>query len=100
MPRHLSGGSVNFEAFLKEILDSAVEHPEQLRVEVAVNGRKQDVIIHAVPSDRGRIIGRNGRLISSLRTMCKLAGEKAGLIVNLEVFDEDGKDHSRETQQC
>jgi hypothetical protein len=30
-------------------------------------------------------------MISSLRTLCKVAGEKAGLQVEVEIFDEDGR---------
>ncbi|HWQ07673.1 MAG TPA: KH domain-containing protein, partial [Holophaga sp.] len=64
-------------------------HPEALKVEVTAEGRKVDVMIHADPRDRGRIIGKSGRMISSLRTLMKAAGEKAGLIVNLELFEEE-----------
>ena len=45
----------------------------------------------AAQKDRGRIIGKSGRMISSLRTICKAAGDKSGLIVNVELFDEDEK---------
>lgn len=81
---------MNLEAFLVEVLTPVVEHPEDLRIEVAESGRKRDVLIHAAPSDRGRIIGRNGRMISSLRTLVRMAGDKAGVNVNLELFEEDG----------
>jgi hypothetical protein len=59
-------------------------------VEVKAEGRKIDVMIYADPRDRGRIIGKSGRMISSLRTLVKAAGEKAGAhTVNLELFDGD-----------
>ncbi len=59
-------------------------------MEVKAEGRKVDVLIYADPKDRGRIIGKSGRMISSLRTLAKAAGEKAGLnIVNLELYDGD-----------
>lgn len=80
---------MNLEAFLGDVLTPLLDHPETFRVEVAGEGRKRDVLIYADPKDRGRIIGKHGRMISALRTLCKTAGEKAGLIVNLELFDED-----------
>ena len=82
---------MNFEAFLKDVLTPVVDHPETLRIEVSGTGKKRDVLIVAAQKDRGRIIGKSGRMISSLRTLCKAAGEKNGLIVNLELFDEDEK---------
>ncbi len=79
---------MNFEAFLKDVLSPILDHPEALRVEVKGEGRKRDIFIHAEPGDRGRIIGKSGRMISSLRTLAKAAGEKAGLIIELEIFEE------------
>lgn len=87
--------AADFEAFLKDVLSPMVDHPEALRIEVREAGRKREVIIFAEQVDRGRIIGKNGRMISSLRTLVQAAGEKQGLIVNLELFDEDEQDRPR-----
>jgi len=80
---------MNVEAFVTDVLAPILDHPEALRVEVKEDGRKVDALIYAEPKDRGRIIGKGGRMITSLRTMVKVAGEKAGVIVNLELFDGD-----------
>ena len=80
---------MNLEAFLIDVLSPVVEHPEALRIEIKDDGRKRDVFIHAEPKDRGRIIGKSGRMISSLRTLCQTAGEKAGLRINVEIFEEE-----------
>ena len=80
---------MNPEAFLRDVLTPLLDQPEALRVEVSGEGRKRDVLVFAAPGDRGRIIGKHGRMISALRTLCKTAGEKAGLVVNLELDDED-----------
>ena len=80
---------MNLEAFLKDVLTPIVDHPEALRIEVTGEGKKRDVTVYAEQSDRGRIIGKSGRNISALRTLCKLAGDKAHLNVNLELFDGD-----------
>ncbi|MDE3246655.1 MAG: KH domain-containing protein [Acidobacteriota bacterium] len=87
--------AADFEAFLKDVLSPMLDHPEALRVEVREAGRKREVVIFAEQADRGRIIGKSGRMISSLRTLVQAAGEKQGLVVNLELFDEDEKDRPR-----
>lgn len=79
---------MNFEAFLHDVLGPLLDHPDALRVEVSGEGRKREVLIHAHPEDHGRIIGRSGRMISSLRTLCRTAGDKEDLLVNLELFEE------------
>ena len=80
---------MNLEAFLKDVLTPLLDHPEDLRVEVQGEGRKRDVLIHAEARDRGRIIGKSGRMISSLRTLVKAAGEKSGLIISLELHEDE-----------
>lgn len=80
---------MDFEGFLKDVLTPMVDHPEALKVEVKGEGRKREIWIHAEASDRGRIIGKSGRMISALRTLVKAAGEKGHLNVNLELFEEE-----------
>ncbi|MBK7294324.1 MAG: KH domain-containing protein [Holophagaceae bacterium] len=80
---------MNLEAFLRDVLTPLLDHPDALRVEISGEGRRRDVLVFADPQDRGRIIGKHGRMISALRTLCKTAGEKAGLSVDLELYDGD-----------
>ena len=88
---------MNLEAFVTDVLAPILDHPEALRVEIKGEGRKVDVLIFAEPKDRGRIIGKGGRMITSLRTLVKVAGEKAGAIVNLELYDGDEPRRERQT---
>ncbi len=83
---------MDFEAFLRDVLTPLLDHPDAFRVEVAGEGRRRDVLVYADPQDRGRIIGKHGRMISALRTLCKAAGEKAGVVVELELYDEDERE--------
>ena len=83
---------MNLEAFLRDVLTPLLDHPDAFRVEVAGEGRKRDLLVFADPRDRGRIIGKHGRMISALRTLCKTAGEKAGVMVDLELYDEDERE--------
>jgi uncharacterized protein len=86
---------MNLEAFLRDVLTPMLDHPDALRVDVQEAGRKRAVVLFADPKDRGRIIGKSGRMISALRTLCKVAGEKANLIVDLELYDEDETDRPK-----
>jgi predicted RNA-binding protein YlqC (UPF0109 family) len=90
---------MNFEAFLTDVLGPILDHPESLKVEVKGSGRKVDVTIFAESRDRGRIIGKSGRMISSLRTLLKAAGEKTGSLVSLELYDGDETPGSADTAE-
>ncbi|MDR0499565.1 MAG: KH domain-containing protein [Holophagales bacterium] len=89
---------MDLEAFLKDVLTSVLDYPEEFNVEIEKSGKQLDVLVRARQTDRGRIIGKNGRMISSLRTLCRAAGEKQGLHVNLELvedeIDNDAPPHS------
>lgn len=80
---------MNLEAFLRDVLTPLLDFPDALRVEISGEGKKRDVLVFADPKDRGRIIGKHGRMISALRTLCRTAGDKVGLSVNLELYDGD-----------
>jgi predicted RNA-binding protein YlqC (UPF0109 family) len=82
---------MDLEAFLRDVLTPALDHPEELSVEIKNSGRQLDVFLRAHQEDRGRIVGRNGRMITSLRTLCRAAGEKQGLHVNLELKEDEGE---------
>lgn len=84
------GTEMDLEAFLKEVLAPVLDFPDQLAIEVEKNGHQVDVSLRAPQTDRGRIIGRNGKMISSLRSLCRAAGDKHGLSVNLELVEDDG----------
>lgn len=79
---------MNLEAFLNDVLRPLVDHPEDLRFEVREEGRRRDIRLWANPKDMGRIIGKSGRMIASLRTLCQVAGEKQNLKVSLEIEEE------------
>jgi predicted RNA-binding protein YlqC (UPF0109 family) len=79
---------MDLEAFIKDVLTPILDHPEELSVEINQNANQLDVHLRARKEDRGRIIGRNGRMISSLRTLCRAAGDKQGMHVNLELVED------------
>ncbi len=86
----MSETKLDLEGFLVGMLTPLVDQPESLRVEVTKEGRKVSAFIHAADGDKGRIIGKSGRMISSLRTLARAAGEKHRVEVDVELFEEEG----------
>jgi len=87
---------MDLKAFVKDVLTPVLDYPEELDVEVVKNGKQLDVIVRARQEDRGRIVGRNGRMISSLRTLCRAAAEKQGMYANLEIVENETDDSDLE----
>lgn len=65
-----------------------VDHPEDLHIE-EIEGEKGALIIELSvhPDDMGKVIGKRGRIIRSLRTLAKAAGQRDDRPVLLEVVD-------------
>lgn len=55
------------------IVQNLVALPEQLAVTAEREGRNLRIEIRCAPEDAGRIIGRGGRVINSIRTLARAA---------------------------
>jgi predicted RNA-binding protein YlqC (UPF0109 family) len=55
------------------IVQNLVGEPERLSVTAQREGRELRIEIRCAPEDAGRIIGRGGRVINSIRTLARAA---------------------------
>jgi predicted RNA-binding protein YlqC (UPF0109 family) len=62
-----------------------VEHPEKVSVVEIPEGGGLIYELEVAPDDMGKVIGRQGRMINSLRTLVKAAAVRRGVRVNVEV---------------
>jgi predicted RNA-binding protein YlqC (UPF0109 family) len=74
---------------LKELVEyiakSLVDDPSQ--VEVTEIHRADSVVLRLQVSqeDKGRVIGRNGRVANAMRSLLRVVGSRQGKRVNLEI---------------
>lgn len=67
------------------IAKALVDHPDQVTV-VEIQGQSAIVLeLSVAESDMGRVIGRSGRVVNSIRTLIQAAAAKEGKRVTLEV---------------
>lgn len=70
------------------ILQSIVDHPDDIAVdETAVDSRVL-LTIHAHTEDIGKIIGKSGRIIKALRDLIKLIATKENVYVDIVLAEE------------
>ncbi|MCG6145532.1 KH domain-containing protein [Leptospira bandrabouensis] len=75
------------ESLVRYIVTSLVDQPEQVAVN-QVPGEEETVIeLRVAPKDLGKVIGKNGRIAKSLRTVLQAAGTKQGKNYTLEIVD-------------
>jgi len=64
---------------------SLVDEPEKVEVTSQETDSRVDLILRVAPNDVGKVIGRHGRIVKSIRTVIKAASVKANKRVNVEV---------------
>ncbi|MSQ23178.1 MAG: KH domain-containing protein [Chloroflexi bacterium] len=71
--------------FLEYVTRLLAEAPDQVEVAETVDGTNVTYELSVAPSDVGRIIGREGRVIRAIRGVLRAAGARQGLRVSLQV---------------
>jgi predicted RNA-binding protein YlqC (UPF0109 family) len=75
-------------ALLEYVGPWLVDHPEEMSVlEVEGEGDLLILEVSLHPDDVGKVIGRRGRIIRSLRSLARAAGQLEGRSVTVEVVD-------------
>ena len=75
-------------ALVDYVVPWLVDHPADVSItEAAGEGDTTVLEINVHPEDMGKIIGKQGRIIRSLRTLARAAGQRSGESVMVEVVD-------------
>jgi predicted RNA-binding protein YlqC (UPF0109 family) len=76
----------DFKDLVEYIVSSLVDNPDQVTV-TETNDRNTVVLeISVAGSDMGRVIGKGGRVVNSIRTLVQVLAAKQGKRVSLEVL--------------
>jgi len=71
---------------LEHLVRGIVAHPEEVAVDLVTNRRGRTLEVRVHPDDLGKVIGRNGRTATALRTV---VGGLGGRGVRVDVVDTD-----------
>ncbi|MBC8335313.1 MAG: KH domain-containing protein [Anaerolineae bacterium] len=69
------------------IARSLVDNPEEVEVREFINGRRVDLELSVAKDDMGRVIGKRGRVANSIRALLRVAAEREGKQVSLDVME-------------
>ena len=67
------------------LVTSLVDEPDAVSVTSEQEGSTVSVSITVAPDDIGKVIGRQGRIVKSIRTLARAAGSQSNLNVEVEV---------------
>ena len=75
-------------ALLEYVTEWLVDHPDEVEIVETEGDRGATVLEVSVhPEDVGKMIGKRGRIIRSLRALARAAGQREGQTVLVEVVD-------------
>ncbi len=82
--------SVDYSALVEFLLAPFLDIPTALRVHTEFRAKQSKAWIRVAfdPTDKGRVLGRGGRTIQSIRAIVEAAGQNQGQHVHLEIFGE------------
>lgn len=64
-----------------------VDEPDEVRVQESGDGDRVNIRLDVAEGDWGKVIGRGGRIASSMRSLVKVAAVKEDVRVGLEIGD-------------
>ena len=71
---------------LVEIIAKAlVDNPDEVVVSEKTEGRNMVIELHVAASDMGKVIGKQGRIAKSIRSVVKAASSKEKINIDVEI---------------
>ena len=78
---------MSISGLVRTIVELLVDEPDKIQID-EISGDRTTVINIVVPkTEVGKIIGKEGRVIVSLRTICENVAAKNGKRVNIHIID-------------
>ena len=72
---------------LDYLVRAVVDDPDSVEVVVEEGGRRPTLNVTVAPGDMGRVIGKRGRVATSIRTVTRSAAVRDGVEVDIEFLD-------------
>jgi predicted RNA-binding protein YlqC (UPF0109 family) len=69
------------------IAKSLVDHPDEVTVDEIRHGNRVTLELSVAKDDMGRVIGKGGRVANAIRTLLRVAAEREGSQITLEVVE-------------
>jgi hypothetical protein len=78
-------GPNRIKAVVEVLAKALADRPEEVQVVETAQKDTTLVEVYVAPVDLGKLIGKQGRMVTALRTLASSAGERDGKQVTLEI---------------
>ena len=73
--------------FLSWLIKAIVDNPEKVTVSETENNGQLTLKLNVAQEDMGKVIGKGGKIIKSIRSLLRVRAIKEGKSVNLELME-------------
>ena len=83
---------IDIESLIRTMVEPLIEHPEEFKIDVVEGDKYMEYHLLLHQDDIGRVIGRKGRVIRSIRTIVysiRQRGEKLSRIIVRDDIHDD-----------
>lgn len=77
----------NAKAVVEHVTRSIADEPDAIEVDLVERSGEVALLVHADPSDMGRLIGKRGRVVQALRQVTRAAGAAEGIRVSVDIIE-------------
>ena len=77
---------------IQEVVKSIVDHPDDVAIDIERDGAITVFNLRVAQTDIGKVIGKQGRTVRSLRSLLEAAGTKQNLRCELEIIEDDDEE--------
>jgi predicted RNA-binding protein YlqC (UPF0109 family) len=87
--RVLDATATRIATVLTETVKLLVEHPERVTLEERTTGEQVNFLVRVAPEDLGRVLGKQGRTVRSLRALLHSIAQKSKIRIDFDVLTEE-----------
>ncbi|MDO4182804.1 MAG: KH domain-containing protein [Coriobacteriia bacterium] len=77
----------DISGLVESVVRPLLDYPDELRLSASSEGSEILVELTVNEEDAGKVIGRQGRVIKSIRTLARAAAAREGMHVEVELVD-------------
>ncbi len=77
---------MDLQGLVEYIARHLVQSPQHVSVKMTESSNVITLQLRVAPDDRGRVIGKGGRIANAMRTLVHVAAARTGKRVNLEIM--------------
>ncbi len=73
------------EELVKYIVTNLVDNEDEVKIESVREGDSINIMVTVAPDDIGKVIGKNGRIVQSIRAIVKSVSAKEKIRYNVKI---------------